>query len=96
MILEIATLSIKMNEKAEFENIFPKAATLLASAKGYISHKMQRSLDTEGNYILLIKWKTKEDHTIGFCKSELFTQFVALLSPYFNRMPKVEHYEDCQ
>jgi heme-degrading monooxygenase HmoA len=94
MILEIATLSIKANEAAEFENIFPKAATLLASAKGYISHQMQRSLDTKGNYVLLIHWQTREDHTIGFCESHLFTQFVALLSPYLNGVPKAEHFED--
>jgi heme-degrading monooxygenase HmoA len=93
MILETAVLSIKNEAKQAFEDIFPKAAKHLASAKGYIGHEIRRSVDVAGNYILLIKWQTKEDHTEGFCKSDLFTQFVELLSPHFKGAPAVEHYE---
>jgi heme-degrading monooxygenase HmoA len=93
MILEVAVISVKTNAQAEFERDFPRAEILLASAKGYISHKIQRSLDRAGTYILLVQWRTKEDHTVGFCESDLFTQFVALLSLYFSSEPRVEHFE---
>jgi heme-degrading monooxygenase HmoA len=93
MVLETAVLFIKEESKAAFENVFPKASEFLAAAKGYISHEIQRSVDATDRYILLIKWQKKEDHTEGFCKSDLFTQFVDLLSPHFKGAPEVEHYE---
>jgi len=46
MILEIATLQVRPEEQAAFESAFPAAARILSSVEGYISHELQRSVDT--------------------------------------------------
>ena len=33
--------------------------------KGYISHELRKCMENENQYILLVKWKSLEDHTVG-------------------------------
>ena len=66
MILEVAILDAKPSRVNEFETAFKTASTIIASMPGYISHELQRCLETTNRYILLVRWQTLEDHTIGF------------------------------
>ena len=34
--------------------------------EGYIHHELKRCLEDSHKYVLLVKWETLEDHTIGF------------------------------
>ena len=56
MILEVATLNIRADGRKDFEAAFPAAARILSSAEGYISHQLQRSVDTGNRYVLLVNW----------------------------------------
>ena len=93
MILEVATLNIRADGRKAFEAGFPAAAQILSSAEGYISHQLQRSVDTENLYVLLVNWRTKENHTVGFRGSAQYQEWRKLLHHFFDLPPAVEHYE---
>ncbi|MCU1341877.1 MAG: antibiotic biosynthesis monooxygenase [Candidatus Acidoferrum typicum] len=93
MILEIATLQVRPDDRVAFEAVFPAAARILSSAEGYVSHELQRSVDTENRYVLLVHWQTKENHTVGFRGSPQYQEWRKLLHHFFDAPPAVEHYE---
>jgi heme-degrading monooxygenase HmoA len=93
MVLELATIDIKPETYKEFEINLEKAQHIISQSKGYISHQFQRCIEQENRYVLLIRWQTIEDHTKGFRESELFTAWRALIGPFFETMPMVQHYE---
>jgi heme-degrading monooxygenase HmoA len=93
MILEMAPLNVIPGREVEFEAAFREAAPLIASMKGYISHELWRCLETNGRYVLLVKWETVEDHTIGFRGSPEYQQWKRLLHHFYDPFPTVEHYE---
>jgi len=62
--------------------------------KGYISHELQKCMETPSRYILLVKWEILEDHTVGFRESEEYQKWKALLHHFYDPFPVVEHYKD--
>jgi len=94
MITAIANLSVKARKAQAFENTFKQAQHILVNAKGYISHRLQKSVDTENKYALIIQWQTLEDHLTGFRKSEAYKEWKALLHHFYDPLPKVEHYQE--
>ncbi len=75
MILEVAILNVKQDQEKNFEQAFAEAQNIIASISGYISHQLQKSLETPNRYILLVNWETLEDHTIGFRKSAEYQEW---------------------
>ena len=71
MILESASLQVKPGESADFEAAFRVAERIIASMPGYRSHELQRCLEREGYYLLLVRWDSVEAHEEGFRKSAL-------------------------
>jgi heme-degrading monooxygenase HmoA len=59
----------------------------------FISHQLQRGIETDGRYLLLVEWQTVEHHTVGFRQSLQFQRWRELLGPFFASPPAVEHYE---
>jgi heme-degrading monooxygenase HmoA len=92
MILEVAILQVRPGLSEEFESAFRVASGIISSMSGYIHHELQRCLEVENKYILLVKWETLEDHTIGFRGSEPYQQWKALLHHFYDPFPTVEHY----
>lgn len=93
MILEVAILELKQGASQEFEIAFKKAEIIISSIKGYISHELQKCIEKEDKYILLVNWQTIEDHEIGFRKSEIYKEWKALLHHFYEPFPIVEHYK---
>lgn len=94
MILEVAILNVKPGHNSEFEKDFKKASKIISSMEGYKEHELQRCLEVENKYILLVRWKTLEDHTVGFRQSQEYQEWKALLHHYYDPFPVVEHYEN--
>jgi heme-degrading monooxygenase HmoA len=92
MILEVAVLNIKPGGAAEFEVAFHTASAIIAGMPGYRSHELQRCIETENRYILLVRWQALTDHTIGFRQSPQYQEWRALLHPFYDPFPVVEHY----
>jgi heme-degrading monooxygenase HmoA len=92
MILEVAILDVKPGQEAEFEASFAQALAIIAGMKGYVSHELQKCLEVNGRYLLLVRWETLEDHTEGFRGSPEYQKWKALLHHFYDPFPTVEHY----
>jgi heme-degrading monooxygenase HmoA len=92
VILEIATLDVRAGSNAAFEAAFADAQQYIASAPGYVSHELQRCLEREDRYVLLVRWETLEAHTTGFRSSPAYQKWKALLHHFYPGFPTVEHF----
>lgn len=57
MILELAILDVISNKKALFEQSFAEAQQYIQKIPGYLGHELQRCLEKEDRYILLVRWE---------------------------------------
>ncbi|HKG06618.1 MAG TPA: antibiotic biosynthesis monooxygenase [Pedobacter sp.] len=92
MILEVAVLYIKPGLDVRFEADFKIAGQYISSISGYIGHTLQKCMEQENKYILMVEWEKIEDHTIGFKKSDVYLKWKDLLHHYYDPFPVVEHY----
>jgi len=93
MILEAVMLQVKEGSENDYEESFRKASSIISSMNGYISHELHRCMEAKGKYLLLVKWETLEDHTVGFRESTEYQEWKRLLHPYYDPFPTVEHFE---
>lgn len=93
MILEVAIMKIKPEEIAKFEAAFPKGEAIVSSIPGYISHEMQRCVETKGRYHFMIRWENIDAHLVNFRQSPKFQEFRGVLGPFFAEPPFAEHFE---
>ncbi len=92
MILESASLQVKPGESAAFEAAFLEAERIIASMPGYRSHELQRCLEREGHYLLLVHWDSVEAHEVGFRQSAPYQEWKRLLHRFYDPFPTVLHY----
>jgi heme-degrading monooxygenase HmoA len=94
MILELADIRIAPGQQAAFEDAMARGLnTVACKAKGFQGAKVNRGIESPERYILQIFWDTLEDHTVGFRQSPLFTEWRAIVGPFFASAPQVEHFE---
>ena len=93
MILESAALEVTPGQTQAFEAAFRRAQRILAASPGYLSHELQRCIERPNRYLLLVRWRTLEDHTEGFRQSEPYQEWKRLLHHFYDPFPTVEHYE---
>jgi heme-degrading monooxygenase HmoA len=92
MILEAAFLQVKAGQAEAFEAAFRQASPIIASMNGYIAHELQKCIEVENKYLLLVQWETLEDHSIGFRGSAKYQEWKALLHHFYEPFPTVEHF----
>ena len=93
MVLEVALLNVIDGQTDEFEAAFRQASTYIAVIPGYISHELQKCIDTPQRYILLVYWDTLKAHTEGFRQSAGYQEWKRLLHHFYDPFPLVEHFE---
>ncbi len=93
MILEAAVLDVRAGETEEFEAAFAEASPLIAASAGYLGHELHRCLETPGRYLLLVRWRSLEDHTVGFRGSDAYQEWRRLLHHFYDPFPVVQHFE---
>jgi len=93
MILEVAILDVIPGKEFEFQAAFEQASPIIASMKGYVSHQLQRCIEIDSRYILLVNWETLEDHTVGFRGSKEYQEWKRILHHFYDPFPIVDHYE---
>ena len=96
MILEVAILDVISGQEDEFQDAFAKASPIISSISGYVSHQLQRCVEKQNRYILLVNWETLEAHTVGFRGSEQYQEWRKLLHHFYDPFPMVEHYQQIQ
>lgn len=90
-ILEHATLDVRPGEEQAFESAFAQAQLIIAAARGYLSHRLERCVEHPNRYLLLVEWETLEAHTEGFRGSPQYQQWKALLHHFYDPFPTVLH-----
>jgi heme-degrading monooxygenase HmoA len=93
MITEIALLKVKQGQSPAFEEAFAQAQPLIEAMQGYIQHELQQCVEEEDKYMLVVRWKTIEDHTTGFRQSKEYQEWKRLLHHFYDPFPIVEHYK---
>ncbi len=93
MVLEVALLNVRAGMGDAFEDAFRQASPIIASMPGYLSHELQRCIEVPARYVLLVRWETLEDHTVGFRQSSAYQEWKRLLHHFYDPFPTVEHFE---
>jgi heme-degrading monooxygenase HmoA len=94
MILEVADIRITPGRKAEFEAAIARGLeTVLVRATGFIGHEVQRGIESPDRYLLMIRWRTLENHTVDFRQGPLFAEWRAHIGPFLASPPQVEHFD---
>jgi heme-degrading monooxygenase HmoA len=94
MVLEVAVLDVRPNEEANFERAIRVARPLIAATHGFRGMEIRRCIEDPQRYLLLVKWDSIEDHTVGFRQSERYDEWRRLLHHFYDPFPTVEHYEE--
>ena len=94
MILELADIRIHPGQQAAFDEAIQRGLrTVISQAKGYRGFKVNKGIESPERYILQIFWDTLENHTVDFRGSPLFTEWRAIVGPFFASPPVVEHFD---
>lgn len=91
-VLEIAALTIKPGQTAAFEAALAQAQAIIAAMPGYQGHELQRCIEHDHPYMLLVRWDSLDAHTVGFRPSPEYKQWRALLHHFYDPFPTVLHY----
>ncbi len=91
MVLEHAVITVTPGTETQFEAALGEARSVIAASHGFRSLALHRVIETPDRYVLLVEWETLEDHITGFRNSEAFTRWRALIGPYFDSPPVVDH-----
>jgi heme-degrading monooxygenase HmoA len=91
MITEIAVLNTR--EERKFEIAFEEAEKIISKIPGYMGHELQKCLEKDNKYILIVRWATIEHHTHGFRQSVEYATWKRLLHHFYDPFPVVEHFK---
>lgn len=92
MILEHAILNVREGQEEAFEAAFAEAQQYISSSPGFQSLQLLRCLEEENKYLLLVGWRSVDDHEQGFRGSAAYLEWKALLHHFYDPFPIVEHY----
>jgi len=94
MILELADIRIHADQQAAFDEAIQHGLqSVISQARGFQGFKVNKGIEHPERYVLMIFWKTLEDHTVHFRQSPAFAQWRAIVGPFFAAPPVVEHFE---
>jgi heme-degrading monooxygenase HmoA len=99
VVLELATLNVLPGRESEFEAAFSQARGLISSMPGFLSLELGRHTQAPNRYVLLVKWRSVEDHSVedhshGFRTSQEYLEWSRLLHHFYEPFPTVEYYRE--
>ncbi|MDR7278062.1 antibiotic biosynthesis monooxygenase family protein [Catenuloplanes atrovinosus] len=94
MVLEVALIDVQPGREDELAAAYAKGHQILAGTPGCRSVRMTRGIETPDRFVLLVEWDSVEAHEENFRATERFTQWRALIGPFFAGPPRVEHFTD--
>ncbi len=93
-VLEHALLPVSAGSEAAFEAALDEARPLIAASPGFIAMDVRRPLGTGDPYLLLVTWRSADDHRLGFRESDRYRQWRDLLHPFYDPVPAVSYFGD--
>lgn len=94
MITEIADFRVVADKQEQFADAVREGLAIVGDTPGFRGARLTRSIETPTRFVLLIEWDTVEAHTVTFRESEAFGRWRAVVGPFFDGAPHVEHVED--
>ena len=94
MIIEMGILNVRPGQESAFEETLRQARPLIAATPGFLSLEVHRAVETPNRYLLLVRWRSIEDHTVGFRQSDRFPEWRRLLHHFYDPPPVIEHYAE--
>jgi heme-degrading monooxygenase HmoA len=94
MVLELAILNVTPGREPDFEAAFDQARRLISAMPGFVSLELGNNTQIPNRYVLLVRWRTVEEHTQGFRKSQEYIEWSRLLHHFYEPFPTVEYYCD--
>ncbi len=91
MIYEVAEITVKAGQEADFEKGVEQAAPLFLRAKGCYGLSLHRVVESRSTYRLLVKWETVDNHLVDFRGSDDFQEWRRLVGAFFESPPLVTH-----
>ena len=91
-VLEVARLDVLPDRTTEFEAAFAEARAIIEASPGFIDLELRRGVEHANRYLLLVRWATLADHTVGFRQGPDYPRWKALLHHFYDPFPEVEHY----
>jgi heme-degrading monooxygenase HmoA len=93
MILEHADITIAPGQQAAFDEAIARGiATVISRCEGFVDAKVHKGIESPERYLLTIRWRTLENHTVDFRGSAAFQNWRAIVGPFFAKPPVVEHF----
>jgi heme-degrading monooxygenase HmoA len=93
-ILEVVRLDVRPGREAEFERAFAEARAIIEGSPGFLGVELRRGVENTSRYVLLVRWATLADHTVGFRQGPDYPRWKALLHHFYDPFPEVEHYSE--
>lgn len=93
MVIEIADFRVIAERQDQFADAVAEGLKFAAETPGFRTARLTRSVETPTRFVLMIEWDTVEAHTVGFRESENFGRWRAVVGPFFDGAPNVEHFE---
>ncbi|MDG6102791.1 antibiotic biosynthesis monooxygenase [Dactylosporangium aurantiacum] len=94
MVLEVALIDVLEGHEEAFAAAYREGHPILASTPGCRSVRMTRGVETANRFVLLVEWDSVDAHLDNFRATDRFTRWRALLGPFFDGAPRVEHFTD--
>ena len=94
MVLEVAEISVRPGQEDAFVAAYREAVPQVRASPGFRSVRMTRGIESPSRFVLLVEWDDLESHAVGFRESERFGHWRALIGPFFDGPPRVEHFTD--
>ncbi len=93
MIHEMVKIEVLAGKETEFEAAVQQAVPLFLRSRGCRSVELHRTIERPGEYLLLVRWDTLDDHMVHFRNAPEFAEWRALAGPFFASPPAVHHTE---
>lgn len=93
MILEHVHITVTPDRATAYLEAFKEARPQVQGQSGCHSCRLLPKLDAPGEFLLLIEWDSKADHTEGFRRSAEYREWSRLLHPFYEVFPTVAYYE---
>lgn len=93
MIREVVQIKIDPAKRGEFLAAVEKAVPIFQAAKGCEGMSLEKVIEEDATYRLIVMWKTLEAHTVDFRGGEGFQQWRGLVGGCFAEPPSVDHSE---
>lgn len=91
-VVEHAILDVKEGEVSAFEAAMREALPLISASPGFIGLEVRRCIEATNRYLLLVTWRSVEDHEKGFRTSDRYAEWRSRLHRFYDPFPRVEHY----